>query len=58
MPSIAKKRPWRKKYRKQLLSSFQKIKSMQTIGSVFPDRTEPVKKTKFQLEIIKILIVF
>ena len=58
MPSIAKKRLLRKKYKKDLLSSFQKIKSTQTIGSVFADRIEQVKKTKFELELIKIVDCF
>ena len=53
MPSIAKKRPLRKKYRKHLLSSFQKTKSTQTSGSVFADRIEQVKKNKFELALIK-----
>ena len=38
MPSNAEKRPLRKKYKKLLMSSFQKTKSTQTSGSVFPDR--------------------
>ena len=53
MPSIAKKRLLRKKYKKHFLSSFQKTKLTQTSGSVFADRTEQVKKTKFELELIK-----
>ena len=53
MPSIAKKRLLRKKYKKHLLSSFQKAKSTQTSGSVFADRIEQVKKTKFELQLIK-----
>ena len=53
MPSIAKKRLLRKKYKKHLLSSFQKTKSTQTSGSVFADRIGQVKKTKFELELIK-----
>ena len=40
MPSIAKKRLLRKKFKKHLLSSFQKTKSTQTSGSVFADRIE------------------
>ena len=40
MPSIAKKRLLGKKYKKHLLSSFQKTKSTQTSGSVFADRIE------------------
>ena len=58
MPSIAKKRLLRKKYKKQLFSSFQKTKSTQTSGSVFAERIEKVKKTKFELELIKIVDCF
>ena len=56
--SIAKKILLRKKYKKHLLSSFQKTKSTQTSGSVFADRIEQVKKTKFELELIKIVDCF
>ena len=49
-PSIAKKRLLMKKYKKRLLSSFQKTKSTQTSGSVFPDRIGQVQKTKFEIE--------
>ena len=45
IPSVAKKRFLRKKYKKYWLSSFQRIKSTQTSGSVFADRTGQVKKT-------------
>ena len=55
MPSIAKKRLLRKKYRKHFLRSFQKTKSTQTSGTVFADRIEQVKKTEFELELIKIV---
>ena len=55
MPSIAKKRLLRKKYKKHLLSPFQKTKSTQTSGSVFAERIEQVKKTKFELELIRIV---
>ena len=48
IPSIARKRLLRKKYKKHLLGSFQKTKSTQTSGSVFADRSEQVKKTKFE----------
>ena len=57
-PSIAKKRLLRKKYKKHLLSSIQKTKSTQTSGSVFADRIEQVKKTQFELELIKIVDCF
>ena len=49
MPSIAKKSFLRKKFKKQLLSSFQNTKSTRTSGSVFADRIEQGIKTKFEL---------
>ena len=55
MPSIAKKRPLRKKYRKHFFSSFQKTKTTQTSRPVFAEGIEKVKKTKFELELIKIV---
>ena len=55
MPSIAKKRLLKKKYKKHLLSSFQKTKSTQTSGSIFAERIEQVKKTNFEIELIKIV---
>ena len=58
MPSIAKKRLLRKKYKKHLFSSFQKTKTTQTSGSVFAKRIEKVKKTKFVFELIKIVDCF
>ena len=58
MPSIAKKRLLRKKYQKHLFSSFQKTKTTQTSGSVLAERIEKVKKTKFELELIKIIDCF
>ena len=58
MPSIAKKRLLRKKYKKQLLSPFQKTKSTQTSGSVFSDKIEQVRKTKTELELTKIADCF
>ena len=40
------------------MSSLQKNKSTQTSGSVFAERTEKVKKTKFELDLIKIVDCF
>ena len=57
-PSIAKKRLLRKKYKKHLFSSFQKTKATKTSGSVFAERNEKVKKTKFELDLIKIVDCF
>ena len=58
MPSIAKKRFLRKKYKKHLFSSFQKTKATQTSGSVFAKRIVKVKMTKFELDLIKIVDCF
>ena len=58
MPSIAKKRLLRKKFKRHLLSSRQKTISTQTSGSVFAERIEQVKRTKFELDLIKIVDCF
>ena len=58
MPSIAKKRLLRKKFKQHLMSALQKNKSTQTSGSVFAERIEKVKKTKFELELMKIVDCF
>ena len=58
MPSTAKKRLSRQKYKKQLLSSSQKTKSTQTGGSANADRIEQGRQTKFELDLIKILGCF
>ena len=58
MPSIAKKRLLRRKFKTHLFSSFQKTKTTQTSGSVFAERIEKVKKTKFEMELIKIVDCF
>ena len=58
MPSIAKKRLLRKKFKKPLFSSFQKTKTTQTSGSVFAERIEKVQKTKFELDFVKIVDCF
>ena len=55
MPSIAKKRLLRKKFKQRFMSALQKNKSTQTSGSVFAERTEKAKKTKTEMELIKII---
>ena len=55
MPSIAKNRLLSKKYKKHLFSTFQKTKTTQTNGSVFAERIEKIKKTKFEFELIKLI---
>ena len=58
MPSFAKKRLLRKKFKKHLFSSFQTTKSTQTGRSVFAEKIEKAKKTKFELDLIKIVDCF
>ena len=58
MPSIAKKRLLRENYKNHLFSSFQKTRWTQTGASVFAERIEKVKKTKFELDLIKIVDCF
>ena len=59
MPSIAKKRLLRKKFKKHMLTSVQRSISVQTTGSVFVERVESVRrKTKFELELMKIIDCF
>ena len=58
MPSIAKKRLLRKKFKKHSFNIFQKTKTTQTNGSVFAERIEQVKKIKFELQLIKIVDCF
>ena len=53
MPSIAKKRLWRTKFKQHFMKALQKNNSTQTSGSVFAERIEKTKKTKFELELIK-----
>ena len=54
MPSITRMRLLREKYKKHLLSSFQKANSMQTSGSVFAARIEQIERTNLELQLIKI----
>ena len=58
MPTIAKKRLLRERYKKHLFSSFQKTKTTQTSGSVLAERIEKVKQTKIVWDLIKIVVCF
>ena len=49
MPSTAKKMPLRKKFKQHFVSGLQKNRSTQTSASVFAERIENAKKTKFEL---------
>ena len=53
--ALQKQRLLKKKYKKHLFSSFQKTKTAQINESVFTERIEKVKKTKSELELIKIV---
>ena len=46
------------KFKKHLFSSFQETKTKQTSGSVFAERIEKVKKTKFDLDLMKNVVCF
>ena len=56
MPIITKKRLLRKRYKKYLLTSFRKTKWTQISGSFFVGRTEQVRRTKFELELIRTVV--
>ena len=58
MPSIAKKKLLRKKFKQHFMSALQMNKSTPTSGSVFAEWIENVKKTKFELEPLKIVDCF
>ena len=58
MPSIAKKRLLRKMFKQHFMSAFQKNKSTQTNGSVFAERIEKTKRTKFEWELRKTVDCF
>ena len=48
---LQKKRLLRKKFKQHFLSALRKNKSLQTSGSVFAERIEKVKKTKFEMNL-------
>ena len=58
MPSIAKKRLLRKKFKQHFMSALQKNNSTQTSGSVFAKKIEKAKKNEFELELRKIVGCF
>ena len=56
--SVLQKSPLRKKFQQHFMSALHKNKSTQTSGSVFAERIEKVKKTNFELELIKTVDCF
>ena len=58
MPSVAKKRLLRKKFKRHYLCSNQKLASTQTIGSAFLDRVRNVQNSKYEHDLLKIIDCF
>ena len=58
IPSIAEKKLLGKQYKKPFLISVQQTQSTQTRGSVFAERIELSKMTKFELEMMKLVDCF
>ena len=58
MPSIARKRLIRKKFRRLYLCSNQKLASTQTLGSAFLDRTRKIQNLKYETDLFKIIDCF
>ena len=55
LPSVAKKRLLRKKFKRHYLSSAQKLASTQTLGSDFLERIRKVQNLKYETELMKIV---
>ena len=53
IPSIAKKRLLRKKFKRHYLCSNQKLASTQTIGLVFLERPRKVQNSKYEYNLLK-----
>ena len=58
MPSIAKKRLSRKRFGHHFMSALQNNKSKLTSGSLFAERNEKAKHTKFELDKIETVDCF
>ena len=58
MPSVAKKRRLRKKFKRHYLCSNQKLDSTQTIGSAFLERVRKVPNSKYEHDLLKIVDCF
>ena len=55
---VLQKETLEKKFKRHFMSALEKNKSAQTNGSVFAERIEKAKRTKFELELIKIVDCF
>ena len=55
MPSIAKKRLARKRFKQHFMRSGQQSVSTQTLGSVFMDRVHSIRNSKYEADFLKII---
>ena len=53
LPSVAKKRLLRKKFKRHYLSSAQKLASTQTLGSAFLERIRKLQNSKYETDLLK-----
>ena len=58
MPSVAKKRLLREKFKRHYLCSNQKLASTQTIGSAFLERIRKVQNSKHEHDLLKLIDCF
>ena len=58
LPSVARKRLLRKKFKRHYLSSAQKLASTQTLGSAFLERIRKVQNSKYETDLLKIVDCF
>ena len=58
MPSIAKKRLIRKKFKRHYLFSNQKLAHTQILGSAFLDIVRKVQNSKYESDLFKIIDCF
>ena len=58
LPSVAKKRLLRKKFKRHYLSSAQKLASTQTLGSAFLERIQKVQNSKYETDLLKFVDCF
>ena len=58
MPSVAKKRLLRKKFKRHYLCSNQKLASTQTIDSAFVERVRKVQNSKYEHDLCEIIDCF
>ena len=58
LPSVAKKRLLRKKFKRQNISSAQMIASTQTLGSAFLERIRKVQNSKYETDLLKFVDCF